>query len=73
VAALEDLVHRVSQLKDALPDVEYLQLGRVLVGTHGASVVRATVRVRPNPDSRSDWYTRRLTAGEDPVLDALRP
>ena len=72
VAALEDIVHRVSQLKDALPDVEYLQLGRVLVGTRGANVVRATIRVRPNPSSRSDWYTRRLTHTDDGVPDALR-
>lgn len=72
VAALEDIVHRVSQLKDALPDVEYLQLGRVLVGTNGASVVRATIRVRPNPASRSDWYTRRLTGTDDGIADALR-
>lgn len=72
VAALEDIVHRVSQLKDALPEVEYLQLGRVLVGTNGASVVRATIRVRPNPGSRSDWYTRRLTGSDDGIADALR-
>lgn len=73
VTALEDLVHRVSQLKDALPDVEYLQLGRVLVGTHGASVVSATVRLRPDPASRSDWYTRRLTSVDDGIAEALRP
>lgn len=72
VAALEDIVHRVSQLKDSLPEVEYLQLGRVLVGTHGASVVRAAVRVRPNPASRSDWYTRRLSDTDDGIGAALR-
>ena len=73
VTALEDIVHRVSQLKDALPDVEYLQLGRVLAGTHGASVVSATVRLRPDPASRSDWYTRRLTSVDDGIAEALRP
>ncbi len=64
VAALEDLVHRLSRLKDALRDVEYLELGRVLVGAAGVSVVRASARVCPSPDSRSDWYTRRLVSGE---------
>lgn len=73
VAALENVVHRVSQLKDALPDVQYLQLGRVLVGTRGVGVVWATVRVRPNTASRSDWYTRRLTGTEDGVADIQLP
>jgi acyl-CoA synthetase (NDP forming)/RimJ/RimL family protein N-acetyltransferase len=60
VAALEELILRVSRLKDDLPEVQALDLGLVLVGVDGADVLRATGRVTPVNYVRSDWYTRRL-------------
>lgn len=59
VAALEDLIHRVAQLKDALPELERLELA-LLVGADGLSVLRARARV-VHVETRSDWYTRRLS------------
>lgn len=59
LAAVEDLVHRVSRLADDLPEVAMIELNPVLVGESGLSVVNASMRVAP-PPTRTDWYTRRL-------------
>ncbi|HSK26528.1 MAG TPA: GNAT family N-acetyltransferase [Jiangellales bacterium] len=59
VAALEDVLHRVSRLIDDLPEVSHLELDPVLVGPRSLSVVNAVAHVAP-PPQRSDWYTRRL-------------
>jgi acyl-CoA synthetase (NDP forming) len=59
LAAVRDLLHRVSRLTDDLPEVSLLDLDPVLVAREGLSVVNATARVAP-PALRSDWYTRRL-------------
>ncbi len=61
VEALEELVQRLAQLKDNLPEVQSLDLDLVLVGAASLSVLRATGRVAPEDDARSDWFTRRLT------------
>lgn len=66
VTRLEALIHRVAQLKDALPEADYVQLGRVLVGAERTEVVRASIRLAPADGSRSNWYTRRLS-GPAPV------
>ncbi|MBO0922651.1 GNAT family N-acetyltransferase [Cellulomonas sp. zg-ZUI222] len=47
VAALEDLVARVSVLADALPDVRSLELNPVVVSPHGLAVLGAYVTVAP--------------------------
>jgi acyl-CoA synthetase (NDP forming)/GNAT superfamily N-acetyltransferase len=60
VAALEELVLRLSRLKDDLPEVEALDLSLVLAGAEGAEVLRAAGSVTPTSYARSDWYTRRL-------------
>ena len=67
VARLEDLVHRVSRLKDDLPEVQALDLSLVLAGAGSARVLRACGRLRPVADARSDQFTRRLAgpAGGD--------
>lgn len=73
VARIEQLVLRVAQLKDDLPEVEVLDLGLVLVGADSLEVLRANGRVRPVEDARSDWFTRRLTVpagGEDAQADS---
>ena len=58
--AVEDLLLRVAQLKDDLPQVRSLELNLVLVGVTGATVLTAVGRVGPVADTRSDWFTRRL-------------
>jgi acyl-CoA synthetase (NDP forming) len=59
VAAVEDLLHRVSRMSDDLPELEGLELNPVLVGESGLAVVNASARLtRPAP--RPDWYARRL-------------
>jgi acyl-CoA synthetase (NDP forming)/RimJ/RimL family protein N-acetyltransferase len=60
--AIEELLLRVAQLKNDLPQVRSLELNLVLVGAHGASVLNAVGRVEPVVDARSDWFTRRLSA-----------
>ncbi|MCM0640416.1 GNAT family N-acetyltransferase [Cellulomonas wangsupingiae] len=47
VAALEDLVARVSVLADALPDVRSLELNPVVVSPHGLAVLGAYASVAP--------------------------
>lgn len=47
VAALEDLVARVSVLADALPDVRSLELNPVVVSPHGLAVLGAYAAVAP--------------------------
>lgn len=64
VGAVEELVLRLARLKDDLPQVQMLNLDLVLAGAQGASVLRATGRVAPVLDTRSDAFTRRLS---DPV------
>jgi acyl-CoA synthetase (NDP forming) len=74
VAAIEELIHRVAQLKDDLPEVKRLELGLVLAGADGAKVLRASGRLSPVVDARSDWYTRRMTvpmADDDTQVDGL--
>ena len=66
--AIEDLLLRVAQLKNDLPQVESLDLDLVLAGAHGCAVLNASCRVAPVVDSRSDWYVRRLSR---PLGDTL--
>ncbi len=59
LAAVEDLVHRMSRLVDDVPAVQSVELNPVLVAESGLAVVNGAGRVAP-PPRRSDWYTRRL-------------
>lgn len=60
VAALEDLLHRVSRMSDDLTELERLELDPVVVSDAGLAVVNASARLsRPAP--RPGWYARRLT------------
>ncbi len=59
LAAIEDLLHRVSRLIDDLPEVVDLELTPILIATEGYSLVNGSATVAP-PGERSDWYTRRL-------------
>ena len=60
VEELERLIRRVSRLQHDLPQVRSLDLSLVQVGTEGAAVLSASVRVEPVIDPRSDWFVRRL-------------
>ncbi|PSL03708.1 acyl-CoA synthetase (NDP forming) [Haloactinopolyspora alba] len=59
LAAVEDLLHRMSRLVDDVPEVRSVELNPVLVAESGLAVVNGAARVAP-PSGRSDWYTRRL-------------
>lgn len=69
VVAVEDLVERVAQLKNDLPQLRELQLSLVLAGADGLAVLTAAAKVEPAVDARSDWYVRRLNLadGSHPV------
>ena len=66
--AVEDLLLRVASLKDDLPQVCTVDLGLVLAGAGGATVLNATGRVEPVTDARSAWFARRLTAQASDTL-----
>src|SRR3954471_3937807 len=61
VAALEDVVARVSCLADDLPEIAELELNPVVVSEQGAHVLGAVVRLS-NGEARSDAGRRELTA-----------
>jgi acyl-CoA synthetase (NDP forming)/RimJ/RimL family protein N-acetyltransferase len=58
VAALEDILARISRLADDLPEVAELELFPLLVGQAGAYVLAATARLAA-PPGRTDAGTRR--------------
>ncbi len=62
VAAVEDLIRRVAQLKMDLPRVSQVDLMLVHATADGVSVLHAGGRVAPVADTRSDLFVRRLTA-----------
>ena len=62
VVQVERLVLRVAQLQHDLPQVSALDLPLVLAGADRVSVLRATMRVDPVAQSRTDWFARRLSS-----------
>ncbi|WP_372734798.1 GNAT family N-acetyltransferase [Nocardioides sp.] len=60
VAAVEQLILRVSQLQHDLPQVASLDLSLVLAGVESLTVLSAAARVEPVTDPRSDWFVRKL-------------
>jgi acyl-CoA synthetase (NDP forming) len=68
VAAVEDLMRRVAQLKIDLPQVVQIDLMLVHASAAGVSVLHAAGRVAQVADPRSDLFVRRLTA---PAVDTL--
>ncbi len=76
VRAVEELIHRLAQLKDDVPEVQVLDLSLVLAGAEGAKVLRASGRICPVADARSDWFTRRMTgptSDDDTLITGLPP
>ena len=68
VAAVEDLMRRVAQLKIDLPQVVQIDLMLVHASAAGVTVLHAAARVAQVADPRSDLFVRRLTA---PAVDTL--
>jgi acyl-CoA synthetase (NDP forming) len=64
VEAVEHLLLRLAQLKNDLPQVAVIELGLVLAGGRGATVLNASGRVAPIDDARSDWFVRRLSTSD---------
>ncbi|HEU4948940.1 MAG TPA: GNAT family N-acetyltransferase [Kribbella sp.] len=61
IAAIENLLHRVSRLTLELEEVVRLDLRSVLVAAEGATVLDTTIRIAPNEVPRQDIAVRRLT------------
>lgn len=59
IAAIEDLLHRVSRLTLELEEVVRVELRSVLVGSTGATVLDTSARIAP-VDARLDIAVRRL-------------
>jgi acyl-CoA synthetase (NDP forming) len=64
VAALEDLVARISCLADDCPEVEELIMNPVVVSEEGLAVLGVSIRLSP-PQGRTDTGRRGLTPGTD--------
>ena len=60
VGEVERLIRRVAQLQNDMPQISALELGLVLAGPHGSSVLSAEARLEPVSDARSDWFVRRM-------------
>jgi ATP-grasp domain len=63
VAAVEDLLRRISTLADEVPEITELDLNPVIVSADGLMTVDAKVRVAPvgaDHDLRHDPLLRRL-------------
>ena len=67
VAALEDLLHRLGQLNEALAELTHLELA-VIVGVDKVAVLWAAATVAPPAQDRADGNIRRLfVADVDPL------
>jgi acyl-CoA synthetase (NDP forming) len=60
IAAIENLLHRVSRLTLELEEVVRIELRSILVGSRGATVLDTSVRIAPVHKSRLDIAVRRL-------------
>jgi acyl-CoA synthetase (NDP forming) len=61
IAAIENLLHRVSRLTLELEEVVRLDLRSVLVSVDSATVLDTAIRIAPNEEPRQDAPARRLT------------
>jgi hypothetical protein len=68
VEPVEELISRVAQLQNDLPQVSALELSLVLAGADHCTVLTAAARVDPVADPRSDWFVRRLPAAVEDTI-----
>lgn len=68
VEKVEQILRRVAQLQDDLPQVRSLELPLVLAGEDEVTVLSAVARVEPVVDSRASSFVRRLDA---PTADTI--
>ena len=61
VGSVEQLVTKVAQLQNDLPQISSVDLSLVLAGPSGVTVLTAAVRVTPVRDPRPDSFVRRLS------------
>ncbi len=59
--SVQDLVARVAQLKNDLPEVEVLDISLALAGSFGVRVLAAAGRVARVSEGRAESFVRRLT------------
>jgi hypothetical protein len=67
LAAVEDLLQRVSRLQDDQPEIARLELGLVMAGSTGVQVLAASARAERPSDERADSLVRRMTAPPAPA------
>lgn len=68
VESVEDLLRKVGQLKEDLPQVKQIDIDLAQAGADEVFVLTASVVIEPVADPRSDHFVRRLTA---PLSDTL--
>ncbi|MCW2813259.1 MAG: CoA-binding domain protein [Nocardioides sp.] len=61
IDAVEQLISRVAQMQNDLPQLSSVELSLVLAGAEGVTVLTASGRVAPVGDPRSDLFVRRMT------------
>jgi hypothetical protein len=61
---VEQLVLRLAQLKNDLPQVSRLDLPSIMVGRSGAFVLEACGRVDAGSNVRGDGFVRRLSQAD---------
>jgi acyl-CoA synthetase (NDP forming)/GNAT superfamily N-acetyltransferase len=60
IGAVEQLISKVAQLQEDLPEVSALELSLALAGTDEVTVLTAAARLAPVRDPRPDSFVRRL-------------
>lgn len=60
IGAIEQLITKVAQLQNDLPEVSALEISLALAGVDGVTVLTAAARLAPVRDPRPDSFVRRL-------------
>jgi acyl-CoA synthetase (NDP forming)/RimJ/RimL family protein N-acetyltransferase len=68
VEAVEELLRKVGQLKEDLPQVKQIDIDLAQAGAEEVCVLTASIIIEPVADPRSDHFVRRLTA---PLSDTI--
>jgi hypothetical protein len=60
IGSIEQLIAKVAQLQNDLPEISALELSLALAGVNGITVLTASARLAPLRDPRPDSLVRRL-------------